>query len=178
VTARWRRPKPAGRPPIAAELVELIVRLARENRSWGVVRVQGELRRLGYRVAASTIRRILRCHRVPPPAGRDDSWRAFLRAHARSVLAIDLFHVDCAVTLTRLYVVFVIDIRTRTVHLLGVTAHPTGAWLIQLARNFTAELAEAGGRFTHLIRDRDTKFTAAFDAVLTAIGVQVQLTAA
>ena len=173
VTAKWRQPKPAGRPPITAELV---VRLAREDRAWGVVRVQGELCRLGYRVAAY--------HQTDPSLPSrfatgwpDDSWRAFLQAHARSVLAIDVFHVDCTVTLTRLDVAFVIDIRTRTVHLLGVSAHPTGAGPIQLARNFTVELAEAGGRFTHLVRDRDTRFTAAFDAVFTAIGVQVRLTA-
>src|SRR5215471_7793224 len=80
--AKWRQPRPPGRPPIPHELVALIVRLARENRRWGVVRVQGELRRLGYRVAASTIRKILRGHRAPPPAHRYESWRAFLRAHA------------------------------------------------------------------------------------------------
>jgi Homeodomain-like domain len=80
--AKWGQPRPPGRRPIPDEVVALIVRLARENRRWGVVRIQGELRRLGHRVAASTIRKILRVHRVPPPAHRDESWRAFLRAHA------------------------------------------------------------------------------------------------
>src|ERR1700748_3034800 len=81
VTAKWRQPRPPGRPPVPDELVALVVRLAREN-TRGVVRIQGELRRLGHRIAASAIRKILRAHRVPPPAHRDESWRAFLRAHA------------------------------------------------------------------------------------------------
>jgi hypothetical protein len=127
IAAKWRQPKPPGRPPIPDELVTLILRLARENRRWGVVRIQGELRRLGHRVAASTIRKILRSHRIPPPAHHDDSWRTFLRAHGATLLATDFFHVDCAFTLMRLYVAFVIELDTRRVHLLGITEHPTAA---------------------------------------------------
>jgi len=104
VAAKWRQPRPPGRPPVPDELVALILRLARENTRWGVVRIQGELRRLGHRVAASTIRKILRAHRVPPPSGHDESWGVFLRAHAATLLAADFFHVDCALTLSRLYV--------------------------------------------------------------------------
>jgi len=146
------------------------VRLATENRTRGVVRIQGELRRLGHRVAAATIRRI------PPPSARGDAWRTFLRAQADSLLAIDFLHVDTA-TLKRLYAAFVIEHHTGRVHLLGVTAHPTGAWAAQVARNLAADLDDAGRRFTHLIRDRNTKFTAAFDAVFASIGVEVVLTA-
>jgi hypothetical protein len=171
--ARWRQPGPPGRPPIPDVLIALILRLARENQRRGVIRIQGELRRPGHRVAASTIRKILRAHRIPPPAHRDESWRAFLRAHAATLLATDFFHVDCALTLQRLYIAFVIEIRTRRVHLPGITAHPTGEWATQLARNLAAELEEAGHRFTHLIRDRDAKFTAAFDAVLGSTGISV-----
>ena len=175
--AKWRQPRPPGRPPIADELTALIVRLVRENRRWGVIRIQGELRRLGYRVAASTIRKILRAHRVPPPVHRDESWRALRRAHAATLLATDFFHVDCVFTLQRLYVAFVIEIRTRRVQLLGITAYPTSEWATQLARNLAGELEEAGHRFTHLIRDRDVKFTAAFDAVFGSIGISVLPTA-
>jgi transposase InsO family protein len=177
VAAKWRQPRPPGRPPVPEELVALIVRLARENSRWGVVRIQGELRRLGHRVAASTIRKILRAHRIPPPSGHDGSWRAFLRAHAATLLATDFFHVDCALTLTRLYVAFVIELQTRRVHLLGVTRHPTGQWATQLARNLASELEEAGCRFTYLIRDRDAKFAAEFDAVFASIGITVLPTA-
>jgi putative transposase len=176
VAASWRQPRPAGRPPLSEELVLLILRLAEENRTWGVVRIQGELRRLGHRVAASTIRRILRCRQVPPPARRDDTWRAFLRSQAHGILAVDFFHVD-TVTLKRLYAAFVIEIDSRRVHLLGVTAHPTGKWAAQLARDLAADLEEVGHRFNRLIRDRDAKFTAAFDAVFASIGIEAVLTA-
>jgi putative transposase len=166
-----------GTPPLDDELAELIVRLASENQARGVVRIQGELRRLGHRIGAGTIRRILPGRRIPPPATRDDRWRTFLRAHAQSISATDLLHVDCALSLTRLYAAFVIEHRTRRVHLLGVTRYPTGPWLTQLARNLTADLEETGHRLTHLIRDRDAKFTSALDTVFTAAGIDVLLTA-
>ena len=142
-----------------------------------MVRIQGELRRLGHRVAASTIRKILRAYRVPPPSGHDGSWGVFLRAHAATLLAADFFHVDYALTLSRLYVAFVIELQTRRVHLLGITRHPTSQWATPLARNLVGELAEAGCRFTYLVRDRDAKFTDAFDAVFTSIGITMLLIA-
>ncbi len=147
--ARWRRPRPPGRPAVSDELVALILRLAGENRRWGVVRIRGELRRLGHRVAASTIRKILRSNRTPPPALRDDAWRTFIRTLTTTLLATDFFHVDCAVSLTRLYVFFVIELDTRRVHLLGITEHHTAAWTTQLARELTQALEETGGRPIH-----------------------------
>jgi len=177
ITRKWTQPKAPGRPPLAGELAELIVQLARDNPGWGVVRVQGELRRLGHRIGAGTIRKILRSRWVPPPAVRDDRWRAFLRAQAATMLAVDFFHIDFALSLTRLYVAFVVEHDTRHVHLLGVTRFPTAAWATQLARELTADLAEAGRGFTHLIRDWDSRFTAAFDAVFTACGIEVVATA-
>jgi len=173
VAAKRRQPKSSGRPPVSDELVALILSLARNNRRWGVVRIQGELRRLGHRVAASTIRKILRSNRIPPPTLRDDAWSTFIRAHARTLLATDFFHVDCVVSLTRLYVFFVIELNTRRVHLLGITEHLTAAWATQLARELAWTLEETGGRFTHLIRDRDAKFTDALDAVFTSIGIDI-----
>ena len=176
ITNKWRQPKPPGRPPVPDDVVALIVRLAAENPRWGTVRLQGELRRLGHRVGASTIRRILRARRIPPPSRRDDTWRMFLRSQAATVLAVDFLHVD-TVGLKRLYAAVVIEIGSRRAHLLGVTDHPTGAWATQLARELTGDLQAAGHRFTRLIRDRDGKFTEAFDAVFASVGIEVLLTA-
>jgi putative transposase len=151
VARKWTQLRAPGRPPLAGELAGLIVKLARDNPRWGVVRVQGELRRLGHRIGAGTIRKVLRSRRIPPPAVRDDRWSSFLRAHAATILAVDFFHIDCAVSQTRLYVAFVIEHGTRHVHLLGVTRFPTAAWATQLARELTADLADAG-RFVRTAR--------------------------
>ena len=174
VARKWTYPNRTGRPPVPEEVAALIEQLARDNPSWGYQRLQGELRKLGHRVAASTIRRILKRARIPPaPTRRGDlSWRRFLRVQASAALAVDFFHVD-TVTLRRIYVLVALEIETRYLHVLGVTANPDGAWTIQQARNLLLDLGERAAAFRCLVRDRAGQFTAAFDAVLADAGIDV-----
>jgi len=174
VTRRWTtQPARPGRPGIPAGLRGLVVRLATDNPTWGYRRIHGELAGLGYQIGASTVWKILDGVGIDPaPRRAGPSWTEFLRAQAHAILACDLLHVD-TVGLRRLYVFFVIEHATRRVHILGVTAHPTGAWLTQQARNLCMDLDDAGRRFRFLIRDRDTKFTTAFDAVFTAVDARI-----
>ena len=153
-----------------------MLRLARENPTWGYRRIHGELCRLGYKIGASTVWAILQRAGVDTAPKRSAvSWRQFLRAQAKSVLAVDFFTVD-TVFLQRLYVLFVIEVPSRRVHVLGVTPHPVGDWVAQQARNLLMALDDRTGRFRFLVRDRDTKFTASFNAVLVADAIQVLTT--
>jgi putative transposase len=170
VRKRWTYPhRRPGRPSLAKETVELICRLASENPRWGYLRIVGEL---GVTVSKTTVATVLRRHGLEPAPRREGpTWSEFLSAQAKGIVATDFFHVD-TVLLRRYYVLFVIELERRVVHVLGSTTNPNDPWVTKIARNFAADLEDAGRRYRFLIRDRDTKFTAGFDAVFASIAVE------
>jgi putative transposase len=177
VAGAWTYPhRGAGRPSLAEDVQQLIVRLASENPRWGYQRIKGELQHLGVRVSASAIRSTLRRHGLnPAPRRAGGTWRAFLRQQAVGIVACDFFTVD-TVWLRRLYVLFFIELDTRRVHLAGVTANPNGAWVTQQARNLLLMLGEPGRRLRFVLRDRDAKFSRTFDDVFCSEGGEVLVT--
>jgi putative transposase len=173
--ARISRPKQVGRPRTIRSIRRLVLRLARENSTWGYRRIHGELLVLGVRVAASTVWQILKDAGIDPaPQRTSDTWATFLRSQAHAILAADFFETT-TLTGARLYVLAVIEHATRQVRVLGATTHPNSAWVAQAARNLLMDLDDAGCRVKYLIRDRDGKFPALFDAILADAGITVVL---
>src|ERR1017187_9968517 len=175
VARSWTYPRHGRSAPNALEndIVDLVLRLARENPRWGYLRIVGECRKLGVTVSATTVRKLLRRHRLgPAPRTTGPSWSEFLRAQAAGTLSCDFFHVD-TVTLQRLYILFFIDLQRRMVYLAGVTPHPFGPWVTQQARNLVANLEDPGRPFRFLVRDRDSKFVGPFDEVMRSVGARV-----
>ena len=164
-----RRP---GRPSTTAAIRKFVIRLATENPTWGHRRVQGNLVKLGHPIAASTVWQILHDAGIDPaPRRTGPTWKQFLTAQARGIIAANFVHVD-TVLLRRLYALIVIEHGTRRVHLAGITAHPQGAWTTQAARNFLMDLGRRTASVKFLIRDRAGQFTGSFDAVFTAEGIR------
>ena len=173
VAKRWTYARRPGRPPIAKERRALIVRLARENPRWGYQRIVGELKGLAIVISATTVKKILREAQLGPAGTRKGpSWREFLRAQAKSVIAVDFFTVD-TVWLQRLYVLFFIEVASRRVHLAGCTAHPNAEWVTQQARHVAWTFAEREEPVRFLIRDHDRKFMGGFDAVFEAENIRI-----
>lgn len=167
--------RPPGRPPTAAAVRKLILRMARENPRWGHRRIQGELLKLGHRISYSTVWQILTGAGIDPaPRRSGPSWKQFLAAQSRTVIATDFLHVD-TVLLRRLYVPVSIEHGTRQLHIAGITAHPDSAWTLQRAREFAMAMAmgEQLERMQFLIRDRGSQFTSAFDSVFESCGLRI-----
>jgi putative transposase len=175
VTQRWTQPRGrrTGGRSTASELRPLILRLASENSTWGYRRIHGELAGLGYPLAPSTVWSILKQAGIDPaPRHSGPTWRQFLTSQAHGILATDSFSVD-TLLLHRLHVLFGVEHTTRRGHLLGITANPSGAWVAQQARNVLTDLSDRVASFTFLIRDRDSKFTTAFDAVFISEDIRI-----
>lgn len=174
VARRWTYPhRRPGRPPTRPTIRALVLQMARENPRWGYRRIQGEMVGLGHLVAASTVWKILKNAGLDPaPRRSGPTWRQFLSTQAEAILAIDFAHVD-TVLLRRLYVLVAIEHGRRRVHIAGITAHPTGDWATQQARNLLMHLGDRADQLRFLLRDRDSKFTAAFDAVFAGADIRV-----
>jgi putative transposase len=174
IARRWTYPgRRPGRPKVSREARELVLRLARENPRWGYQRIVGELHGLGVVISATTVRRILAAAGLGPAGARNGlSWRQFIRAQAKSMVACDFFTVD-TISLRRIYVLFFIALSTRRVHLAGLTEHPDGPWTAQQARNLVFSLSERDRPLEFLVRDNDGKFTGAFDTVFNTEGIRV-----
>jgi putative transposase len=175
VARRWdyANRRRSGRPSTAAAIRKLVIRIATENPTWEHRRVQGELVRLGHPIAASTVWQILHDAGIDPaPRRAGPTWRQFLAAQARGMIAVDSVHAD-TVLLRRVYALIVIEHGTRRAHLAGITANPDGAWTTQAARNLLMDLGHRVAAVRFLIRDRAGQFTSSFDAVFTAEGTRV-----
>ncbi len=175
VTRKWdytnrRRP---GRPSTATAIQKLVIRMATDNPTWGHRRVQGELVKLGHPIAASTVWQILHAAGIDPaPRRTGPTWKQFLTARARGILAVDFVHVD-TLLLRRIYALIVIDHGTRRVHLAGITANPDGGWTTQAARNFLMDLGTRVTPIKFLVRDRAGQFIGSFDAVFQTEGIRI-----
>jgi putative transposase len=162
-----------GRPAIAKGSTALILLLAKENPTWGYRRIHGELSTMGVTIAPSSVWAILKRHGIEPsPRRSGPTWAEFLAAQAKGLMACDFFSVD-TVLLRRLYVLVFIHHDTRLVRIAGVTAKPISEWVTQQARNLSMELADRLIAVKFLVRDRDTKFKASFDAVFAGDGIRV-----
>ena len=167
-----------GRPGLMKRTKELIVRMARENASWGYCRIQGELKAVGHAVASTTVANVLKENGIKPAPDRPSSWRSFLRAHWGQIAATDFFSVEVWTPkgLLTYYVLFVIDLKSRRVHLAGITRSPNEFFMTQVARGLPdcVDGFLRGHRF--LILDRDSKFTAQFKGTLRSVGEDPILT--
>src|SRR6266581_4520042 len=169
--------KERGRPRVDEEIAQLVMRMAKENPTWGYRRIQGALANLGHRIDKTTVRNILRRHHIDPAPKRREggmSWTQFIKLHWEVLAATDFFTVEVATWhgLVTYYTLFVMELATRRVHIAGITPHPTAAFMQQCARQLTDPFDGFLLGKRYVIHDRDTKFTQAFDGLLKNSGVE------
>ena len=180
VARHWdysRRRKDVGRPPLSKEIVELVLRIARESPTWGYDRIQGALANLGHRISDTTVANILKIHGIEPAPDRkrQSTWKSFLEAHWDVLASVDFTTIEVWTKsgLVTCYLLFVMELATQRVHFAGLTANPDEGWMLQIARNLTdAEQGLLRGR-KYLLMDRDTKFSEAFRVMLEQAGAKV-----
>jgi putative transposase len=174
VKRKWTyKARPVGRPPLDPKLAALVVRMAKDNPRWGYLRIKGECQKLGLRVSATTVKKVLLAAGLCPAPRRDGpSWSQLLRSQARGILACDFFTVE-TVFLQTLYVLFFFEVGSRRVHITAATPHPDGTFVTQQARNLSFELDRRDQPVRFLIHDRDAKFCGPFDEVLRSEGIRV-----
>jgi transposase InsO family protein len=176
IARKWTyEPSRPGRPGVRAEIRRLVVRMATDNPSWGYTRIQGALKNLGHRVARSTIAKILKEQGIPPSRERPMTWRTFLRAHWHALFAADFFTTEVWTVrgLVTYYTVFVIELHSRRIHVLGSTPRPDEAFVVQTMRHLTDEVDGVLRGNRVLICDRDRKWSAAVERFLATAGVRV-----
>lgn len=180
IAAKWNyteRRRQIGRPSTRAAIRELVLQLAKENPRWGHRRIHGELAQLGHRLGASTVWKILHTNGIDPaPRRSGPTWRQFLTTQPHAIIAVDFFPIDTALG-NRLYALVFLEHATRRLHIAGVTAHPTRDWVTQQARNLAADLGTRLSSLRFLLRDRDGKYSPAFDAVFQAEDMDILKTA-
>ena len=175
IRRKWtfKRKGNTGRPCLSSELQALVVRLAKENPRWGYEKIQGELLKLGYNLSVSSVRNILKRHRVTPVLRRSvGSWRSFLEHYKGQILACDFFTVE-TIWLKTLYVLFFMELGTRRIHGAGCTTNPDKSWVSQQARQFIWDLKDNDRDMVFLIHDNDTKFTSSFDNVFSSESIEI-----
>jgi hypothetical protein len=174
-TSECRRP---GRPGLMRGIASLIVRMAPENPSWGYSRIQGELKNLDHCVVRSTVAKVLKDDGIPPAPGRPSSWRTFLRAHWGAIAGADFFTTEVWTSrgLVTYYKLFVLDLKSRRVQIVGSTPNPDAAFMAQAARRLTDAVDGFLAGHCALICDRDGKWTDGFRELLKRAGVSIVLT--
>ncbi|MFG3369619.1 integrase core domain-containing protein [Streptomyces sp. NPDC048156] len=180
IARKWdysKRRSRHGRPATASAVKALVLQFAKQNPRWGCRRIQGELVRLGHPVGSTTVWEILTAAGIDPaPRRSGPTWREFLTAQTEGIIACDFLHIDL-VDLRRVYALVFLEHGARRLHIAGVTAHPTGSWTVQQARNLPVELGVRVDSLRFLLRDRDAKYTESFDAVFAADDIRVVRTA-